>query len=259
MELRGAEAQAWDWLRTVSDHVEYVGDGEGPPDFVIDYGGVEVAVEVTRMLDGDGWRRDKRIGFERSLRNAVQTVREEPGRPRWHVFCEYDPREPHPPPPRGPWVEAVKDELRNATRDGQLQLVPSDRRVGRGVVVKYLAAGNDGSFSGVSEDIGHYVAGTALTRIAACVGEKAAKVKRGQRAAAFSHWWLVLLEEVVIDHRGLGEEWSVVKDGVRSSEGIYRWDKVIMLSRYTGENTVVHERSGGREGADLPQSRHGRV
>ena len=262
MKLRGAETQAWDWLRTVSDHVEYVGDGEGPPDFVIDCRGDEVAVEVTRMLDGDGWPRDKRIGFERALARVVQSVREEVGRPRWHVFCEYDPREPRPPPPCGPWVEAVRDELRNVTHGGRIQLVPDDKRVGRGVVVRYLPAGNEGSFSGVSEDIGLWVVGTALTRIAACVAEKTEKVKRGRRAAGFSHWWLVFVEEVVIDHRRLGAEWAEVKDGVRSSEGIGGWDKVILLSGYTGESTVVYERSGGQalgRAAGLPQSGHDRV
>ena len=81
MKLRGDEKNAWDWLRTESDHVENVGDGEGQPDFVIEYGGEEVAVEVARMSDGDGWPRDKRIGFERALGRVVQSVREEVGRP----------------------------------------------------------------------------------------------------------------------------------------------------------------------------------
>ena len=185
MTPRGAEAQAGDWLRTVSDHVVYVGDGEGPPDFVIECGGGEVAVEVTRMLDGDGWPRDKRIGFERALGGVVQSVRDERGTPRWHVFCEYDPREPRPPRPRGPWVEIVREELRTAKHGGRIQLVPDDRRVGRGVVVRYFPAGNDGSFSGVSEDIGLFVAEAALSRISACVAKKTEKVKRGCRAGEF--------------------------------------------------------------------------
>ena len=31
-----------------------------------------------------------------------------------------------------------------------------------------------------------------------------------------------------------------------TSEGIGGWDKVILLGRYTGESTVVYERSGGQ-------------
>lgn len=64
------------------------------------------------------------------------------------------------------------------------------------------------------------------------------------------------MEEIVVNHRGLGDEWSAVKEGVRSGEGICRWDKVILLSRYTAENTVVYERSGGQtlgRDASLPQ------
>ena len=125
---------------------------------------------------------------------------------------------------------------------GEIRLVPDASRVGRGVVVEYLPAGNDGSFSGVSEDMGIFVAGTASTRIAACVGEKARKVRKGVRARGYSRWWLLLEDEVVIVHEALGEEWSVVEDSVRCCQGIDQWSKVVLLSRYTGESTAVHER-----------------
>ena len=242
---KGAEALAEGWLCRVCNRLAYVGDGEGPPDFLIEYGGVEVAVEVMRMLDGDGWPRHKRIGFERTLAAVVRSVREEAGVPRWHVFCEYDPRERRPPPPRGPWMDLVRDTLRTPGPGGTIQLIPYDKRVGRGVVVEYVPAGNDGSFSGVSEDIGIWVVGTALSQIGTCVAEKAGKVSRGKRAKRFSHWWLVLVEEVIIDHEGLGAEWAAVEDGVRDCAGIGAWNKVVLLSRYSGEATVVYERSGG--------------
>ena len=37
-----------------------------------------------------------------------------------------------------------------------------------------------------------------------------------------------------------------VAPGLRTSEGIGAWNKVILLSRYTGESTVVYERAGGQ-------------
>ena len=241
---RGSETRAREWLERVARDVRFVGDGEGPPDFVVDFRGDEVAVEVMRMLDGEGWPREQRVAFERALGAVVDSVRNERGAPRWHVRCEYDPSERRPPRPRGEWVERVRDALRRPGAGGEIQLVPDASRVGRGVVVQYFPAGNDGSFSGVSEDMGIFVAGTASTRIAACVGEKARKVRNGARARSYSRWWLLLEDEVVIVHDALGEEWSVVEDSVRRCEGIDQWNKVVLLSRYTGESTAVFERPG---------------
>ena len=241
---RGSETRAREWLERVASDVRFVGDGEGPPDFVVDFRGDEVAVEVMRMLDGEGWPRDQRVAFERALGAVVDGVRSESGAPRWHVRCEYDPSERRPPKPRGEWVERVRDALRRTGAGGEIQLVPDASRVGRGVVVEYYPAGNDGSFSGVSEDMGIFVAGTASTRIAACVGEKARKVRKGTRARSYSRWWLLLEDEVVIVHDALGEEWSVVEDSVQGCEGIDQWNKVVLLSRYTGEATAVFERPG---------------
>lgn len=241
---RGSELQAEDWLASVADEVRFVGDGEGPPDFVVRFGGKEVAVEVTRMLDGEGWRPKHRMGFERALESVVKSVRDEAGAPRWHVRCQYDPRELRPPKPRGEWEELVRETLRRPGPGGEIQLLPRATRAGQGVIVSYMPAGNDGSFSGVSEDIGIGVAGTASTRIAACVTEKATKVRKGPRAQEYAYRWLVLVEEVVHAHAMLGEEWSNVKDSIRDCDGLDQWNKVVMLSRNTGEFTVVHERTG---------------
>ena len=194
------------------------------------------------MLDSEGWPREQRVAFERGLEAVIDGVKSEHGAPRWHVRCEYDPNERRPPKPRGEWVERVRNALRRPGVGGEIQLVPDAARVGRGVVVEYLPAGNDGSFSGVSEDMGIFVAGTASTRIVACVGQKARKVRKGRRARSFSRWWLLLEDEVVIVHDALGEEWSVVQDSVRSCDGIDQWSKVVLLSRHTGESTAVYER-----------------
>ena len=241
---RGSEAQAKEWLEQVANDVDYVGDGEGPPDFVVRFGGQEVAVEVTRMLDGEGWPPEQRIAFERALGAVVRSVRDEPGRPRWHVWCEYDPREPRPPRRGGAWEELVRHALRTPGSAREVQLIPEGSRAGRGIIVEYCPAGNGGSFSGVSEDIGLCSAGTASTRIAASMAEKARKVCNGRRAGRFTYWWLVLVEEVVFVHGTLGAEWADVVSRVRGCDGIEQWNKVILLSRVTGEWTAVYERPG---------------
>ena len=241
---RGSETQARKWLEAFASDVRHVGDGEGPPDFVVRFGGHEVAVEVMRMLDGEGWPLEQRLAFERVLEAVVESVRNEPSAPRWHVRCEYDPREPKPPKPRDAWIEMVRDSLREPSLGGEIQLAPKASRVGRGVVVEYFPAGNNGSFLGVGEDIGISVVETAKIRIGACVAEKARKVQNGLRAQSFSRWWLVLEEEVVIVHDYLGDEWSDLENSVRCCEGIDQWNKVVLLSRYTGESTVVYEAPG---------------
>lgn len=240
----GSELQAEDWLASVASNVRFVGDGEGPPDFVVLFDGKEVAVEVTRMLDGEGWPPEQRIAFERNLEAVIQSLKDEPCTPRWHVRCEYDPEEPRPPKPNGKWVGEVRDALRKPGPGGQLQLIPRTARVGRGIRVKYMPAGNNGGFSGVEEDIGIWPGGTASTRIAACVTEKARKVQNGRRAQEYARWWLVLVEEVVHSHAWLGEEWSNVKDSIQSCGGLDQWNKVVVLSRRTGEYTAVYERPG---------------
>ena len=229
---RDSEARVREWLEHVASDVRYEGGGEGPPDFVVRFLGDEIAVEVMRMLNGEGWPLERREAFERELKIVVESVKNECDTPRWHVSCEYDPREPRPPRPKGTWVETVRNALREPGPSGVIQLVPDASRVGRGVVIYYFPASNEGSFTSVSEDIGIAVTRTASTRIAACVAEKARKVRNGCRAQSFSRWWLILEDE----------EWLSIKDKVQCCEGIDQWNKVGLLSRYTGEFTAVYER-----------------
>ena len=92
--------------------------------------------------------------------------------------------------------------------------------------------------------MGIEVGGTASIRIAACVAAKARNVRKGRRAQELARSWLVLVEEVVIVHAYLGEEWSDVEYRLRCCEGIDQWNKVVLLSRYTGEHMAVYELSG---------------
>ena len=241
---RDSEIQAGEWLGDVAEDVCYVGGGVGPPDFVIRHRGEEVAIEVTGMQSGVGWEPTQRVAFGNALREVVERVRDEPGTPRWHVRCQYDPAEPRPPKKHGLWRNEVRDALRKPGPGGRLQLLPKRSRAGRGVVVVFHPAGNAGSFSSVREDTGLLVVGAALDRIGACVEEKARKVAQGPRARCFTSWWLILVEEFVVFHSALSEaEWTTVRDGVRRCKGADQWNRVVLLSKFTGDCTLVYERS----------------
>ena len=233
------------WLRTIgATDIRFVGEGEGPPDYLVKFGGDEVAVEVTRLLDGKGWPERSRIAFERELANVVEMVAKEKDSPRWHVWCEYDPRTPRPPRPRGAWRELVTETLRKPGPGGALQLIHDGSRVGRGVVLGYTPAGNSGSFTEVSKDIGDRPAGTVANRVVDEVAIKAQKVRKGLRAQAFSRWWLVFDEEIVYVHSVMGHEWADVENRVQDCEGVERWNKIILFNRFTGSWRCIHERNG---------------
>ena len=242
---RGSEVPVGSWLETIgATNVRFVGEGEGPPDYVVRFGGVEVAVEVTRMLDNRGWPEHQRIAFECALAAVIKMVAKEKGAPKWHSWCEYDPSMPRPPKASGAWREVVKESLRTPGPDGAVQLIPDGSRVGRGVVLWYTRAGNAGGFAGVREDMGIRPAGAVADRIVDVVAIKAQKVRNGARAHSFTRWWLVLDEEIVIVHPILGREWTYVEDHVQFCEGAEQWNKVVLYSRFTGSWRTIHERGG---------------
>ena len=244
-EPRGSEVPVGKWLVSIgATDVRYVGGGEGPPDYIVQFGGHQVAVEVSKMLDGMGWPEEQRIAFEATLRSLLERVMAEVGAPQWHTWCEYDPTTPRPPPAKGPWRKLLAETLRVQGPGGEIQLTPDGLAVGRGVVLLYLPASRSGSFAGVSADEGYYVAATAVRRIVDLMAIKARKVRNGRRAQAYSKWWLVLDEEIVFVHGILGPEWEHVEDGVRRTEGIDLWNKVVLLCSRTGNWRTIHERCG---------------
>lgn len=247
---RGSELVVRDWLQRRSDVVEsrYVGDlGEGPPDFLAVFDGEEVAIEVTRMPVETGWPRDQRLAFEAELQEVVQSVKDDPQAPRWHVLCEIDERQPRPPRRHGEWRERVRTALLSRSAAGRLQLMAEDERVGRGVVVVHLSASNDGSLPFANQGGGYYVVGSASTRILEEVHGKALKVRQSKRGQEYAHWWLILDDEVVIVHGGLtAGEWQGIRDVVAASEHVAVWSKVILISGRTGDCTAVFERTGQR-------------
>ena len=248
---RESELVVRDWLQRRSDLVEvrFVGDaGEGPPDFLAEFHGVEIAIEATRMPLKLGWREDRRRGFEAALQQVVRSVQDDPKAPRWHVLCAIDARQPGPPKGNGDWKERLHEALMRASGRGELQLMAHSERVGRGVVVKYFPASNEGSLPLANQGGAYGVVGSASTRILETVEAKAVKVRRSERAKKHSNWWLILDDEVVLDHEGLSTgEWEGIRAAVATSEHIAVWSKVILLSRWSGDWTAVYERSGDRE------------
>ena len=242
---RGSEVPVGSWFEKVGAvDVQYVGDDEGPPDYLVRFGGDEVAVEVTRLSNNRGWPEKRRIAFERELDDVICKVANEKGAPRWHSWCEYDPCVPRPPKKRGAWRELVEQCLRTPGPGGEVQLIPDVSRVGRGVVLGYMPAGNAGSFTGVSEDMGIRPVGAVTDRVTVVVASKARKAKKGPRTQGFSRWWLVLDEEIVYVHSVLGREWSNVEKRVRFCEGIEQWNKVVLYNRTTGSWRAIHECDG---------------
>ena len=248
---RGSELVVQEWLQRRSDVVDvhYVGDvGEGPPDFLANFHGVEVAIEVTSMPLDTGWPEDQRLGFEAELQQVVRSVKDDPEAPRWHVLCEIDDKQPRPPKRNGDWKERVREALLRGSGAGDLQLMAESERVGEGVVVKHFPASNDGSLPFANQQGAYLVVGSASTRILDEVHAKAVKVGQSERAQEYSHWWLILDDEVVMFHEELTTgEWRDIRDAVATSEHIPVWSKVILVSRRTGECTAVYERSGQRE------------
>lgn len=245
---RGSELVVQDWLQGRPDLVDvrFVGDaGPGPPDFVAEFRGQEVAIEVKKMPLGMGWPEKRRRAFQTELQQVVQSVKDDPKAPRLHVLCTTDPRQPEPPKRNGAWKGRLRAALLAATGAGALQLMAEGERVGRGVVVKWLPASNEGSLPLVNHGGGYLVVATAAARIAEEVAAKAVKVQRSERARAYSNWWLILEDEVVLHHAGLSpEEWQPIRDAVAASEDIAVWSKVILVSRWNGDWTAVYERPG---------------
>ena len=235
MVQKGSEISAREWLEQIgATKIRFVGNGGGPPDFLIEYVGETIAVEVTRLLHYEGWERDEEIAFERELQTLIEAVwMEGDSTPRWHVRCEYDPREPCPP--KEMWIEHAREALRTAGPEGgEYQLLAPETIRGRGVNLELLPASNEGSFSGVSTDKGLEVVGTLIERIIDCVSAKAGKIANGKRSKNYSRWWLVLDDEVLIAPVGVltADERAKIEERIQGCDDRERWSKIVLMSRF---------------------------
>ena len=228
-----------EWLDQIGATKKFVGsDGEGPPDYEIQYKGESIAVEVTLLHDTGGWEREKEIAFERELRCLIEEVSQEGG-PRWHARCEYDSRVSGPPSANDDaWKTRVRKVLRSSCSGGEFQLLSEcsirRRGLGRGVMLGLIPASNEGSFTGVSSDKGYLVGTTLSERLVSIVDEKATKVRKGNRSRTYNQWWLVLDDEVLIAPFAIltAEERTEIGTRVRECDGRQQWSKIVMVSRF---------------------------
>ena len=240
-EPKDSEIPVGEWLEQIgAAAIEYVGDdaGGGPPDYTIEYGGERIAVEVRLLDDGIGWRAEKKRAFERELKAFIEEASAEENAPKWHAWAEYDPDEPEPPK-RGDrtWRETVRKALASDKPMEEVQLVPPEKRRGRGIVLSLLGASKAGSFNGLSEDIGMILEPVLEERIKACVKEKTGKVAQGARAQQYKTWWLVLDDEVLIAPKWVmsKEEQAQIEESVRTCPGRGQWSKIVVMSRFQTE------------------------
>ena len=241
---KGSEIVVGDWLQEVGcDTVEYVGGSEGPPDYKARFRGKQVAVEATRLLDGEGWDETKRVAFELELQREIEnTYSDHPETQKWHARCSYDPIEPRPPSKQGPWREMVKRAVLVENPVGTVQLLTDSEIRGRGVRLHLTLASNAGSFAGVSSDEGSWVLGNLSTRVEQTIAAKSERVRSGKRAAEFDTWWLVLDDEILYAPEALTEsERTQVTECVRGHPDRNQWSKIVLVSKFKTRAAAPHE------------------
>ena len=233
-----SERAAGEWMIQIgAREIEYVGDNPegGPPDYTIEYAREEVAVEVRLLDDNMGWRREYKEAFERELKKLIEEETLGKDAPKWYSWAEYDPKEDKPPK-RGDeaWRKRVREALRSKELSMEIQLLPTEDMRGRGIVLSLLRAGNEGGFSGLSEDQGMILESILTKRIMACVEEKSEKMRKGSRAQQYNRWWLVLDDEVLIAPKGVmsKDEQNRIEESVRTCTGRDQWSKIILMSRF---------------------------
>ena len=247
--LPQSERTACAWLQQVGcTSIEHVGDAahEGPPDFVAEFRGEEVAVEASLLQEqaeddahGQGWRETERIAFESALRDTIRGYYEEnPDAPQWHIVCEFDPQEDGPPKLHTKRGHRARDRVAEALSGNlstPLQLLPESRRRGRGVTLDLWPTSGEWWLGPVGSDEGGYL--PLADRVADVVADKTEKVANGRRASRYDRWWLVLDDEVLIVPYTLldDRERREIKAQVRECPGRERWSKIVLVSRFQSE------------------------
>ena len=188
-EFPDSEKVVGDWLRQIgATELRHMGGKSrpGPPDWVINYKGHTIAVEVTLLTNKQNrWPHDMKIGVERKLCRLAEKVSREHGSPlRWLVQCEYDPKQPRSAMGPGKWEDRALKTLREAAREAPtfLQdrpLLPQGKACRWGVslsVFAWPAKENTGRVQ-VSSGVGSLVSQTLIERATSAIEEKAKKVR----------------------------------------------------------------------------------
>ena len=232
-----SEISIGEWLDQIGATKQFVGsDGEGPPDWKIQYKGEMIGVEVKLLHDTEGWGKTKEIAFKREFGRLFEEESKESGR-KWRARCEYDPRVRPPSGRDNAWKARFRDALRNLpSGGGEIQLLSEDsiRGFGRGIVLELMPTCGEGSFAGVSVDEG-FLVGTRLSeRLTADVDEKADKVRNGKRSGEYNQWWLAFDDEVLMAPFSTltVEERTEIDTSVRECDGRQQWSKIVLVSRF---------------------------
>ena len=233
---KGSEISIGEWLDQIGATSQFVGgDGDGPPDWAIQYKCHKIGVEVTLLHDHEGWGRTKEKAFEREIKRLIEEVLQEgEDMPRWHARCEYDPRVLRPPSKENSaWKDRVRDALRSSI-GGKFQVLPERDIRGGGVVLELDPATNEGSFSGVSVDEGYAVQATITERIVALVKEKVNKIRNSEKAGCYHQWWLVFDDEILIVPIAVlsADERSRIEASVRECQDTVQLSKIVVVSRF---------------------------
>ena len=233
----GSEIPIREWLHQIGAvNIQYCGNADGPPDFVVGFRDEEIAIEATLLHDPKGWGKTREIAFERQLSRLIKEVAlKDANAPRWHVICEYDPAERYPPRPnRRQWKDAIRMALRTKGPGQTLQLLSSEEKRGRGVTLHLIPASNDGSLSPVSVDEGFMVMPTLTERTLACITHKTKKQHYGSRSHRYDRWWLVLDDEIFMAPMAslARQEICQIETLVRQLDDKAAWSKIVLVTRF---------------------------
>ena len=235
---KGSEILIQEWLEQIgATDISYVGHRNHPPDFTVMYSCRRIAIEVARLLPDVGWKRKTEIAFEKELRSLIEEVASDPSNPRWHSWCQYDSRDRCPSRSESEaWRERARKALRTGGSGGEFQLLSPTHLNGRGIVLELHPAGNQGSFSGVSEDEGYMIERTVVDQLSRWIGKKSAAVKNMRPSNENRLWWLVFDDDIVVAPAGiLGTNREKMKGVVRDHIDTELWSKVVLVSRFQME------------------------
>ena len=230
---KDSEISGREWLTQIgAKDIKYTGGRGTPPDFVINYRGSTIAVEVTLLHGEPGWTKTHEKAFDRELQRVIEEVSEEvDDPPRWHASCEYDPRQPQGSMKDGAWKDMARTALRRPGSGGKFQLLPPNRVRGRGVSLVLCPASNEGGLTPVCPDMGRLVVPLLVERIAAVVREKTEKVQKVP--GSYDRWWLVFDDEILIAPCSIlsSDERCEIETAVRECYGRDQWSKIVLVSR----------------------------
>lgn len=240
--MNESEATCKDWLTQIgATNISFVGNQLGPPDFEVTYRDELIAVEVTRTKELINWPQKYEYAFANRLKSYIAKITNETRNcPRWHAFCEYDPRETGLPERNDQyWREQVRNAVQQRGHGGGFQLLPKSKIKGRGVKLRLYPATDEGSFTGVCRDEAIFVASELGKCIPEDIRRKTKIVKERSQSESYTKWWLILSDEIFISYsKGLGAD-SIhhIRQATRRSKGIGQWSKVVLLTRHVDPST----------------------